>query len=148
MWMYAAAAVAAVGGVKLYMKATTGWCNIENDLSGKVFIVTGATAGKKKTIQSCSTRDHRPTFAGIGKETASELAKHGATVHLACRNMALGRAVADEIRQATGNEKIKLWELDLQSMKSVRQFAKAYLESGQPIHVLINNAGVGGKRAR
>ncbi|XP_043478605.1 retinol dehydrogenase 14-like [Leptopilina heterotoma] len=95
----------------------------EVDLSDRVFIVTGANSG-------------------IGKETTRELVKRKAKVIMACRNMENARKAIDDIRtQVTSGELIPM-ELDLSSLKSVRNFATQVLNDFPKINVLINNAGV------
>ncbi len=85
------------------------------DLSGKFAVVTGANSG-------------------IGLEAARELARAGAQVVLASRNVAKGESAAAEIGDGARFE-----QLDLASLDSVRAFADKV--SG-PIDVLVNNAGV------
>ena len=85
------------------------------DLTGRIFIVTGATSG-------------------LGKATADALARAGAHVVLAVRNHTKGQAVADSI---AGDTEVRL--LDLTSLSSVRAFARSWQG---PIDVLINNAGI------
>ena len=87
---------------------------------GKVAIVTGANSG-------------------LGRSTALELARHGARVVVACRNLEKGGAVAEEIVAASG-PKPAVRQLDLGSLDSIRRFAGEF--SGQPVDLLINNAGV------
>src|ERR1700735_1671012 len=81
------------------------------DLTGKTFIVTGATSG-------------------LGKATADALAHAGAHVVLAVRNPAKGRAVAEGI---AGDTEVR--DLDLSSLSSVRAFASSWQE---PTDVLLN----------
>jgi retinol dehydrogenase 12 len=97
------------------------------DLSGRTFLVTGANTG-------------------IGLATARGLAARGARVHLACRSADKGQAAAARIAAGTGNDAVGFLPLDLASLASVRQCAEAFLALGQPLHGLINNAGVGGRR--
>ena len=98
-----------------------------SDLTNKLFIVTGANTG-------------------IGKVTAKELARAGARVILACRSEAKTQPVLDEIRRDVANAKVEFIHLDLSDLTSVRQCADALLARGEPIHGLINNAGLAGKR--
>lgn len=93
------------------------------DLSGKHIIVTGSNTG-------------------IGKVTALELAKAGASVVLACRSESKALPVVQEILEAGGRAEFK--PLDLGSFDSVRAFVDSYKESGQAIDILINNAGLAG----
>jgi NAD(P)-dependent dehydrogenase (short-subunit alcohol dehydrogenase family) len=93
------------------------------DLSGKTFVVTGANSG-------------------IGYEAALALASKGGTVVLACRNMSKGNVALDGIRKAVPDSKIELAALDLGSLRSVRDFADAFLRTHERLDVLINNAGV------
>lgn len=97
----------------------------DGDLEGQVFLVTGANTG-------------------IGKATASALAARGAKVYLACRSAAKAQPVIDEIAQQTGSGELHFLELDLGDLDSVRACAKEFLATGDPLHVLINNAGVAG----
>jgi NAD(P)-dependent dehydrogenase (short-subunit alcohol dehydrogenase family) len=90
------------------------------DLEGKRAIVTGSASG-------------------IGVETARALAKAGAVVTLAVRNLAAGAAVADDIKQTTNNQHISVGALDLSNLRSVQAFVSAW--SG-PLDILVNNAGV------
>ena len=93
---------------------------IETNLDGRVAVVTGATSG-------------------LGRATAAELARLGATTILVGRNREKTTRVANEIRSETGNENIRTEIADLSSMEEVRALA-ARLDG--PIHILVNNAGV------
>uniref|UniRef100_A0A6P7H4N6 Retinol dehydrogenase 11-like n=1 Tax=Diabrotica virgifera virgifera TaxID=50390 RepID=A0A6P7H4N6_DIAVI len=70
----------------------------------------------------------------------------GAKVILACRNLEKAKAaVADIQKQCTVKSnlgELKVVELDLCSLESVRKCAKELLESEERINLLINNAGV------
>lgn len=93
------------------------------DLSGKRAIVTGATAG-------------------LGLETARVLALRGAQVTLLARNEASGEAIAARLQEETGNPHIDMVCVDLKSTASIKAFLKLRLAEGQPVDLLINNAGV------
>ena len=97
------------------------------DLSGRTFLITGANTG-------------------IGRATADDLARRGGKVFVACRSAEKGRAAAAEIAAATGNDAVMFLPLDLADLASVRNCAAEFLALGEPLHVLINNAGVGGAR--
>jgi NAD(P)-dependent dehydrogenase (short-subunit alcohol dehydrogenase family) len=90
------------------------------DLTGKRAIVTGGASG-------------------IGVETAKTLARRGASVTLAVRNLDAGGKVAAEITAETGNPNIDVRPLELTDLVSVRSFVAGWDE---PLHLLINNAGV------
>ena len=79
--------------------------------------------------------------AGIGRAIAAGLAEAGATVHMVCRNLTKGEEAREQITRATGMEP-HLHRCDLSSLASVRDFAEAFLASGEALDVLINNAGV------
>ena len=83
---------------------------------------------------------------GIGKVTACELARGGHEVLLACRSAERTQPVVEELRRETGNDRIDFVPLDLADLGSVRRAAASILESGRPIDVLINNAGLAGQR--
>jgi NAD(P)-dependent dehydrogenase (short-subunit alcohol dehydrogenase family) len=80
--------------------------------------------------------------AGIGKETARQLAALGATVLVHGRSAARCQAVVEEIRAATGNPRVDYLAADLASQRQVRQMAGDFLARYDRLHVLINNAGV------
>ncbi|XP_053553818.1 retinol dehydrogenase 12 [Bombina bombina] len=100
-----------------------GVCKSDAKLHGKVVIVTGANTG-------------------IGKETARDLARRGARVILACRDVLRGEGAACEIRASTGNDQVVVRKLDLANTKSVKEFAENIHKDEKKIHILINNAGV------
>jgi retinol dehydrogenase-12 len=97
------------------------------ELSGRTFLVTGASTG-------------------IGRATAADLARRSGRVYLACRSEQKGRAAVAAIVAATGNEAVTFLPLDLADLASVRACAEQFLARGEPLHVLINNAGVAGQR--
>ncbi|MGD0379138.1 MAG: SDR family oxidoreductase [Acidimicrobiales bacterium] len=99
------------------------------DLEGHTVLITGANTG-------------------IGRATATALARRGARVHLACRSRARAQPVLDEITAAHGPDAASFLALDLSDLTSVRAGAEAYLATGEPLHVLINNAGVAGQRGQ
>src|SRR6201990_1910186 len=95
------------------------------DLHGKRILVTGVSAG-------------------LGVETARSLAAHGAHVIGTARDIAKAKAATTEVsREAAANGgAFRLHELDLASLKSVRCSADALVREGQPLDVVIANAGV------
>lgn len=93
------------------------------DLAGKTMIVTGANTG-------------------IGRVSAEELARRGARVHLACRSEEKTRPVIEGIRAAGGDA--EFLHLDLADLDSVRASAERFLATSEPLHVLMNNAGLAG----
>ncbi|KAG3261245.1 retinol dehydrogenase 12 isoform X1 [Ictidomys tridecemlineatus] len=108
-----------------------GVCKTNMQLPGKVVVITGANTG-------------------IGKETARELARRGARVYIACRDVLKGESAASDIRADTKNSQVLVRKLDLSDTKSIRAFAEGFL-AGSPwlclaeekqLHILINNAGV------
>jgi NAD(P)-dependent dehydrogenase (short-subunit alcohol dehydrogenase family) len=77
---------------------------------------------------------------GLGLATAKRLGAAGYHVVLTARELASGEAAAESIRVAGGSA--QAMRLDLSSPPSVRAFAKAYRETGLPIHLLHLNAGL------
>ena len=76
-----------------------------------------------------------------GKETALEVAKHGGTVHMICRNEERGTQAQVEIKEASKNEDVHLHILDMSDPKNVHSFASKFVADHKPLHVLVNNAG-------
>jgi len=93
------------------------------DQSGRVAVITGANTG-------------------IGYHTAEALAGRGAQVVLAVRDLDKGNAAAERINRAHPEADIEVRELDLSSLASVREAAKALAATHSRIDLLINNAGV------
>lgn len=83
---------------------------------------------------------------GIGRSTALDLARQGHKLYLANRSEEKSRPVIEEIAEKTGNSDVQFLELDLGNLASVRDCAAAFLATGDPLHVLINNAGVAGQQ--
>jgi len=83
---------------------------------------------------------------GIGEATALALARQGWRVYVACRSERKGETAVASIKAATGNDAVFLLLLDLADLESVRSCADSFLEPYEPLHVLVNNAGVGGAR--
>jgi NAD(P)-dependent dehydrogenase (short-subunit alcohol dehydrogenase family) len=75
----------------------------------------------------------------LGIETARELARGGAAVTLAVRDIAAGQHAAASITAVTGNPDIGVASLDLADQESVPAFAEAW---DGPLHLLVNNAGI------
>jgi NAD(P)-dependent dehydrogenase (short-subunit alcohol dehydrogenase family) len=93
----------------------TKWTTADiGDQTGRTFIITGANSG-------------------LGAADARALAKAGAKVILACRNVEKAAVVAEGIG---ANAEVR--RLDLASLASVREFAASVAGAD----VLINNAGV------
>jgi NAD(P)-dependent dehydrogenase (short-subunit alcohol dehydrogenase family) len=81
---------------------------------------------------------------GIGRATAIALARAGGRVYIACRSAASGEAAVGAVKSASGSDTVWLLPLDLASLASVRSCAASFLEQDEPLHVLVNNAGVAG----
>lgn len=111
--------------IKLYYKFTTGICRSQKQLNGKTAIVTGANTG-------------------IGKETALDLARRGAKVILACRDLKQGKIACDQIIACSNNPNVEVRYLDLTSLATIRQFAKDIIKTESHLEILVNNAGAGG----
>jgi NAD(P)-dependent dehydrogenase (short-subunit alcohol dehydrogenase family) len=77
--------------------------------------------------------------SGIGKATVAGLAARGATVVIACRDLARGNAARAELPAASA---VHVMQLDLASLASVRAFAAAFLARFSRLDVLVANAGV------
>ncbi len=90
------------------------------DLKGQHAIVTGGASG-------------------IGVDTAQALAKAGAAVTLAVRNVDAGKVVAQRITHATRNQEVFVRPLDLADQQSIAAFVASW--EGR-LHILINNAGI------
>lgn len=79
---------------------------------------------------------------GLGYETALGLAKAGAEVILAGRNEEKGMVALTALRAAVPGAGVEFERLDLASLQSVNDFAERMKVRGEPIDILINNAGI------
>ena len=98
-----------------------------NDLADRTILITGANTG-------------------IGRATAQALAARGASLVLAGRSRQRTQTVIDEVARSGGPREVPFLELDLGDLDSVRACAQAFLELDRPLDVLINNAGLAGRR--
>jgi NAD(P)-dependent dehydrogenase (short-subunit alcohol dehydrogenase family) len=80
--------------------------------------------------------------SGIGRVAAVELARKGARLVLVGRDRARGEETLQEIARETGNREVELMLADLSSQRSIRECAADFLSRSQPLHLLVNNAGV------
>ncbi|MBK9738165.1 MAG: SDR family oxidoreductase [Actinobacteria bacterium] len=101
------------------------WTSLDMpNLDGRVAVVTGANSG-------------------LGLETALELARHGAAVTLAVRDLDKGEQARADIAAAAPDAVVDVARLDLADLGSVRGFAEAWSASHpEGLDLLINNAGV------
>jgi len=79
--------------------------------------------------------------SGIGKAAAFSLARSGASLILLGRNNEKGEKVCRQIKQKTGNDKIKFYKADFSLMREVKTAAEKVKNDYERIDVLINNAG-------
>src|SRR2546425_9596744 len=91
-------------------------------LVGRVCMVTGATGA-------------------LGKATASEFARRGATVVAVARDEGRGRALLAAGRQARGAGSVGLLMAGLSQLPSLRAFGKSFGGSHEPLHVLVHTPG-------
>jgi NAD(P)-dependent dehydrogenase (short-subunit alcohol dehydrogenase family) len=86
------------------------------DLTGKNVVITGGAGG-------------------LGLEVTRALSKAGASITVAARDPRRAAAIL------AGIDRIEVSELDLLDPASIDAFASRYLQTGRPLHILINSAG-------
>jgi len=87
------------------------------DLSGRIVIVTGG-------------------YTGIGLETVKTFTEAGAEVWVPVRDKAKAQKNLD------GIPGLIIHSMDLMNPDSIDAFAQAFLSTGKPLHILVNNAGI------
>ncbi|XP_075984898.1 retinol dehydrogenase 13-like [Anticarsia gemmatalis] len=109
------------------MDYISGWCKSKKRLEGCTVIVTGSNTG-------------------IGKVTAMDLYKRGARVIMACRNIDKANDAKKDIEDLTKTEKgtgeLIVEELDLCSLRSVREMCARVTSQTERVEALVCNAGV------
>ncbi|QGV79161.1 oxidoreductase [Streptomyces ficellus] len=93
------------------------------DLTGRVFVVTGANSG-------------------LGLATTRALARRGGHVILAVRDEGRGRRAAADVTAGLPDARLEVRRLDLADLDSVHAFAGALRADHPRLDVLVNNAGV------
>jgi NAD(P)-dependent dehydrogenase (short-subunit alcohol dehydrogenase family) len=93
------------------------------DCSGRTAVVTGANSG-------------------LGFEATKELARAGAHVVMACRDLDRAEKARTKIREDISGASLTVCELDLASLPSVDAFAETLEAEFDGLDVLCNNAGV------
>ena len=95
----------------------------DNDLVGRVCLVTGASRG-------------------LGKATALGLARLGATVVMLARDERLLSAARDDVAAESGSPHVSTIVADLASFDEIRTGAQEMTARHEALHVLVHNAGV------
>lgn len=89
------------------------------DLTGRHVVVTGG-------------------HVGLGLETTRTLSRAGATVTVGARQPDRAASALADL------DRVTVERLDLLDPSSIDDFVARYAASGQPLHVLVNNAGIMG----
>jgi len=98
------------------------WNPVDESLTGRTVIVTGATSG-------------------LGRAASLDIARLGADLILVGRNPEKTERVRREIAAESGSGKVRLEIADLSLMAEIRILADRLLTGEPAIHVLVNNAG-------
>ena len=93
------------------------------ELAGKAVMVTGASSG-------------------IGEAACRQLAAAGARPLMVVRDLEKGERSREEVLAAAPGAEAELIRCDVSDLASVREAAGLFLDSGRPLDVLLNNAGV------
>ncbi|KAL0849724.1 hypothetical protein ABMA28_011682 [Loxostege sticticalis] len=97
-------------------------CKCKTKLDGKVALITGGNTG-------------------IGLETARDLARRGATVIIASRNVEKSEIAVQDIIKTTGNTNVHFKSLNLLKFSSIQQFAHEFDKEYHRLDILVNNSG-------
>lgn len=96
---------------------------VAGSMEGRTVVITGANSG-------------------VGKATAVALAAAGARTVVTARDEGRGTRALEDIRRASGSDRVDLELFDLADLSSVRAGARRLLDRYEQIHVLVNNAGL------
>ena len=92
-------------------------------MEGRTVVITGANSG-------------------VGKATAVARAAAGARTVMTARDESRGRQAQEDVKRASGSDRVDLVVFDLADLASVREGARRLLDAYERIHVLVNNAGL------
>ncbi|MGC8654496.1 MAG: SDR family oxidoreductase [Candidatus Kryptoniota bacterium] len=98
---------------------------MKSDLNGKTVLITGSTDG-------------------LGKIVALRLARRGASVLLHGRNQIKGERVMEEVKSSADTDRVEYYNADFSSLREVKEMADRIIANHSALHLLINNAAVGG----
>lgn len=93
------------------------------DQTGKVIIVTGGNSG-------------------LGLVSATFFANKSAEVIIACRSLAKGETAKKEILEQNPEAKVRVMEIDLTDLNSIKNFAANFSKDYSRLDILLNNAGI------
>ena len=117
-----------------------------------VLPTTGARTGSLAAPSATGVRIDGKTClvtgsnSGLGKAVAIDLARRGGHVLMACRS---GHPDAgEEVRAASGSDRIEMLRVDLSDMRSVHQLCDELHDRETKIDIAVLNAGVVPRRAR
>ena len=99
-----------------------GWTSLDDDLTGRVIVITGATSG-------------------LGYAAAEQLARCGATLVVVGRTVERNERAVTELMATTGNPLITQVSADMGDLDQVRHLAERVLADHDRLDVLIHNAG-------
>ena len=117
---------ALIGGLFVLLAGLAGGASAQDtiDMRGKTVLITGSTSG-------------------LGAEVAERLGAMGATVIVHGRSLERGKEVVDAINAAGPGEAV-FYQADLGSLAEVKALADRVKDEHSALHLLINNAGIGG----
>jgi NAD(P)-dependent dehydrogenase (short-subunit alcohol dehydrogenase family) len=95
---------------------------MEQELKGRVALVTGATSG-------------------IGFHTAAGLAGLGATVYVTGRDAPRGQAAEQQLRAAAGHGRVHFLRADAATVGGNQDLARRLVAQTDRLHILVNNVG-------
>ncbi|XP_047540392.1 retinol dehydrogenase 12-like [Vanessa atalanta] len=111
-------------GFRFWLEPFKGICKCKTKLHGKIALITGGNSG-------------------IGFETAKDLARRGAKVIIASRDVEKSEEAVANIIATTGNESVEHRFLNLLKKDSIEAFAKDFNKEFHRLDILVNNAGIG-----
>lgn len=91
-------------------------------LEGRIAVVTGANSG-------------------LGKATATGLARLGARVHLVVRDVGKGERAEAEIVAEVPGAALRVWRCDVSDLADVERFAMEFVAAEPKLDILVHNAG-------